>query len=116
VAAAPGECWGALNQALHLGRRGLAGGDSLSRLLRRLRGAGPARLTVRKVLAWADAHRARTGHWPSAASGPVRGAPGENWAAINLALHNGYRGLPGGDSLTRLLERRRGRVRWARQG
>jgi hypothetical protein len=66
-------------------------------------------LSIEQVLAWADAHYARTGRWPTAASGPVEGAPGEAWGNINAALSDGYRGHPGGNSLARLLDRRRGR-------
>jgi hypothetical protein len=62
-------------------------------------------LTVTQILRWADAHRGRTGRWPTAATGPVAGAPGEHWAAINSALRFGLRGLPGGDSLAQLLVR-----------
>jgi hypothetical protein len=64
-------------------------------------------LTVAQILAWADAHHARTGQWPRQYSGPVAGADGENWAAINNELWQGLRGLPGGDSLERLLGRYR---------
>ena len=73
-------------------------------------------LTVEQILAWADAHHARTGRWPHTKSGPVEGAPGEAWGNIDNALRLGRRGLPGGDSLARLLDRRRargpGRVPW----
>jgi hypothetical protein len=50
---------------------------------------------------------------PTAASGPVTDAPAENWRALSLALREGYRGLPGGGSLARLLRtgRRSGRAR-----
>jgi hypothetical protein len=65
-------------------------------------------LTVEQVLAWADAHKAQTGRWPTADSGPVAFAPGETWHAIDGALAPGHRGLPGGDSLARLLARERG--------
>src|SRR5947208_8601967 len=65
-------------------------------------------LSVEQILAWADAHRARTGGWPAVNSGAVRGARGERWRALNQALREGYRGLPGGDSLARLLGRERG--------
>jgi hypothetical protein len=65
-------------------------------------------LTVAQVLAWADAHRERTGDWPGVGSGPVEGAPGLSWRALNSALWLGTRGLPGGDSLARLLRRQRG--------
>jgi hypothetical protein len=69
-------------------------------------------LTVTMILAWADAHRARTGRWPLASSGAVTGAPGEHWRALDSALRHGGRGLPAGSSLSRLLEERRGVPRW----
>jgi hypothetical protein len=71
--------------------------------------AGP--LTVEQILAWADAHFRRAGRWPSAASGPVPESPGRTWAAVNMALGRGSHGLPGGDSLSRLLGRERGALR-----
>jgi hypothetical protein len=67
-----------------------------------------SKLTGALVLVWADAHMARTGRWPTAGSGPVRGAPGETWLALDRALLRGLRGLPGGDTLARLLHRERG--------
>jgi hypothetical protein len=71
-------------------------------------------LEVEQILAWADAHYARTGRWPSQYAGPMADAPGENWEAIDHALRDGHRGLPGGDSLSRLLARHRGKSRWSR--
>jgi hypothetical protein len=116
---AAGEAWSAVDAALVVGARGLPGGDSLARLLARERGArNPADvppLTVRQILAWADAHHARRGSWPTAHAGPVPGVPNESWGAINMALYKGRRGLRGGDSLAKLLERHRGVRRWARQ-
>jgi hypothetical protein len=38
-----------------------------------------------------------------ALSGPVAGAPGETWRAIDEALRRGHRGLPGDSSLSWLL-------------
>jgi hypothetical protein len=67
---------------------------------------------VEQILAWADAHNARTGSWPHARSGPIPEAPGEKWAKVHSALRDGHRGLPGGDTLARLL-RRSGRDRQA---
>jgi hypothetical protein len=64
-------------------------------------------LTVQQILAWADAHHERTGRWPTRNSGPVPEAPGETWERLNCALSEGCRGLPGGDSLSRLLDRQR---------
>jgi hypothetical protein len=66
-------------------------------------------LTVEQILAWADAYRERTGSWPTRESGPVADAPGETWKKIDTALYDGFRGLPGGDSLPRLLRRHQGR-------
>jgi hypothetical protein len=105
----PGESWAKVDAALRDGMRGLPGGASLALLLaerrgRRTRVALPP-LTEAQVLAWADAYHEQTGRWPTAASGPVRGAPGETWRDIGLALRRGRRGLPGGDSLPRLLVR-----------
>jgi hypothetical protein len=60
-------------------------------------------LPVENILAWATAHHRRTGEWPTDTSGPVEGAPGETWKAVNQALFQGLRGLPGGSSLYQLL-------------
>lgn len=112
VGAAPGETWGAVNDALLNGLRGLPGGDSLPRLLARRLGirnvTNLPRLTVAQVLRWADAHHKRTGCWPKSTTGAVTDAPGESWSAVNAALIRGRRGLPGGQSLAQLLERKRG--------
>jgi hypothetical protein len=43
-------------------------------------------------------------------------APAETWNAVNMALYDGYRGLPGGGSLAMLLESRRGVQRWFQKG
>jgi hypothetical protein len=114
VSGVPGQTWQAVNQALVRGCRGLPGGSSLARLLEEHRGkrnkARTPPLTAEQILAWADAHFRRTGRWPSGHAGPVPDAPGENWTAIDGALWAGSRGLPGGDSLARLL-RRSGRGR-----
>jgi hypothetical protein len=102
-----GEVWRNIDAALREGTRGLPGGDSLARLLQRLAGARhrlhPPGLTVEQILAWAKAHRAATGTWPTARSGPIPGAVGETWHGINRALRAGRRGLPGGSSLAWLL-------------
>ena len=39
-------------------------------------GSLPA-LSVEQILAWADAHHARTGRWPNHKSGPIAEAPDE---------------------------------------
>ena len=107
---APGENWVAVNYALKKGRRGLLKNSSLAWLLIRQRGvkktcAAP-RLTIKQILAWADAHHQRTGQWPNQQSGPIAGSQGDTWCAVNRALAGGWRGLRGGSSLTRLLARK----------
>jgi hypothetical protein len=64
-------------------------------------------LTVELILTWSDAHHARTERWPNQHAGAVADAPGETWKAVNMALYVGHRGLPGGDTLARLLGRLR---------
>jgi hypothetical protein len=107
VREALGETWRGIDLALRWGYRGLPGGLSLAQLLARRGGARnrtnlPA-LSDPQVLAWAKAHHRRTGDWPSGGSGPVTDAPGETWRGVDLALAQGFRGLPGGSSLSRLL-------------
>jgi hypothetical protein len=112
VEGAPGEAWQNVEAALRCVRRGLPGGDSLARLLARRLGlrnrASAPPLSAEVILAWADAHRARTGRWPGTRSGPVAGAPGEDWYRLDDALRKAHRGLAGGTSLARLLAERRG--------
>lgn len=113
VLAQPDEVWVNVGQALRLGLRGLDGGDSLARLLARKRGVrnrkGLPPYKISRILAWADAYWKKHGEWPHGHSGPVESAPGETWTAVEIALSHGTRGLPGGDSLARLLARRRGK-------
>ncbi len=65
-------------------------------------------LSIFRILAWADAHRERTGQWPQVYSGPVWDAPGEKWRNLDNALRYGLRGLPGRSSLAQLLAEWRG--------
>jgi hypothetical protein len=73
----------------------------------RKRLCGRPRLRVGQVLAWAIEHYRRTGQWPTQRCGPVVGAPGETWGALDEALRNGHRGFRGGDTLAMLLRRYR---------
>jgi hypothetical protein len=108
----PRDHWGSVDIALTKGHRGLPGGSSLARLLHRERGVRNPKalpeLTTRQILAWIDAFHAREGRWPHYQSGPIDDAPGETWGAVNSALEQGKRGLPGHSSLAQLLARRRG--------
>jgi hypothetical protein len=107
IAEAPGQTWRGVDLALKWGYRGLPGGVSLAGLLARALGVRnrtnlPA-LTAAEVVGWAHAHQLRTGEWPTRVSGAIRGVAGETWHGVDLALRGGYRGLPGGSSLGRLL-------------
>ena len=107
---APGETWIGIDFALRKGIGGLRK-SSLARLLAKHRGMrnhmALPRLTYRKILAWADAQKQRTGKWPTSEAGPVTDAPGEKWWGIHDALSHGSRGLPGGSSLPGLLAKHR---------
>jgi hypothetical protein len=107
VLSAAHENWGAINNALYHGFRGLPGGDSLAALLEKHRGVRQHQLrpdlAINQILAWADAHRARTGNWPNRVAGPVPEMPGEEWATVEHSIAHAHRGLPPGMTLRRLL-------------
>jgi hypothetical protein len=107
-----GETWAGIDAALVAGSRGLAGYGSLARLLDRKRGVpnrkALPRLTERQIARWAREHVKRTGRWPGHLDGEIPGSAGVTWSAVESALKQGGRGLPGGDSLYRL-ELRQGR-------
>lgn len=104
-----GLTWKDIDVALMKGHRGLPKCSSLAKLLHEQRGLRHLdllpRLTIKQILVWADDHNKRTGTWPSSRSGPIRAAPGETWMAVARKLQDGGRGLRGGTTLTRLLER-----------
>ncbi len=115
----PGEIderWDRIDEGLCRGYRGLPkkSGLSLARLLERRRGVRnseyPPLLNEDQIIAWAKQQHRCTGQWPKASSGPILDATNETWAAIDLALRKvgKRRGLPGGDSLAKLLARRCG--------
>ncbi len=115
VRGAPSETWAAINEALRKGYRGLRNRDTLAGVLARHRGVSrgrdSVRLTIKQMLAWADAHHRRTGQWPILRDGPVPGvpaAPGQDWRNIDNALRLGFGGLPGGSSLAKFLHKHRG--------
>jgi hypothetical protein len=104
--------WNIVQDALVKGKFGLPGDSSLAKLLAEKRNRPhpqlQPRLTLKKILTWADRHFRRTGKWPNPGCGLIPGTKGESWVKINDALLNGRRGLKGGDTLARLLSRRRG--------
>jgi hypothetical protein len=111
VADSPADSWLAIDAALCQGGRGLAGGSSLARLLAEQRNVRNRsrlpRLTEELILGWADRHFRLTGQWPSVLSQDAGLPPGERWDTINQRLFEGGRGLPGGNSLAKLLAGRR---------
>ena len=68
-------------------------------------------LTIKRILAWADAYYVRRGLWPTTRLFVVRDAPNETWPDIDEALVSGRRGLTGGSSLDKLLARHRNLIR-----
>ncbi len=107
IAKTSDNSWQKIGIALRLGKFGLPGGTTLARLLSRERGTsfGRARkpLTAEGILAWADAHHARMGKWPTYRCGEIPEAPGEKWTKVHLALQRGHRGIAGGSTLRRFL-------------
>src|SRR5438067_7487213 len=61
-----------------------------------------AALTEEQILRWARLYEAEHGRPPSAGSGLIPGTA-ETWNKVDQALRKGFRGLPGGSSLPRLL-------------
>jgi hypothetical protein len=107
------ERWNNLDQLLTKGLRGLPGGQRLASVLADYCGVrnhlSIPDLSFKQLLEWADEHHARIGSFPTKKSGDVLGTE-ENWSKIDTSLKVGNRGLAGGSSLAKLLDRhRRGR-------
>jgi len=106
------ENWRKIDNALRYGLRGLPGRSSLPKLLARYRGTRNPKalppLSEDQILAWADKHNSLRQEWPSLKTGTILGAREETWENVDAALREGFRGLPGGSSLARLLEAHRG--------
>lgn len=104
--------WRKVDNALRYGFFGLGRGSSLARLLSEHRGVWSwstvPDLTEEQILAWADAHHAKHGSWPTSDCKAVEVASEESWECIDQTLRAGGRGLPGGSSLADLLSRHRG--------
>ena len=106
-----GDTWKGIDYALRAGRRGLAGGSSVAKLLAeqgwKINPRSRRELALDRVLRWADIHREETGEWPTSHSGKVHHVRGETWVCVDTALRRGLRGLGGGSSLAQLLASRR---------
>ena len=97
IVEAPGETWSGVAKALRRGFRGLEGGSSLARLLEQERGVRnhlhiPA-LSPEIIRFWAESHYVRNGWWPTCETGAISDAPGETWAAVELAIRERRRGM-----------------------
>jgi hypothetical protein len=112
VAEARDISWNTIDRYLKRGVIDNGKRTTLANLLRDMRGVwdgGKPLLTEKLILKWADAHHNRTGRWPVTLSGDVIDQPGENWAAIDMALRNARRGITRKISLSQLLRRERGK-------
>jgi hypothetical protein len=95
------------------GHSHLRGSEAMARAKRwgrrkRKGGRVTLRLTVLLILSWADDHFAHTGRWPCITTGFVLANRNEKWHRLDEALNRGYRGLPKGSSLAKLLRDKRG--------
>ena len=108
-----GESWKRVHNALYVGGRGFPGGSSLPKLLSEWRGTRCSQnlpdLTVEQILQWADRYFAARGRWPARQSGGIPKTRGETWRTVDTALSRGRRGLPGGMTLSGLLDENRRR-------
>jgi hypothetical protein len=113
VFGAPGETWANIDQSLVKRLRQYPASTSLAKLLAEHRGVrniqNLAKLSGEMIFTWAEAHRTRTGQWPTNKSGPIADAPGETWANVDQALAKGLRKLPGGSTLARTIKERSAR-------
>jgi hypothetical protein len=98
-----GVSWTSLAVAVRAGRCGFPKGTSLWQLLAEHHRSARSLLSVAQIIAWADAHHAATGTWPTAGSGKIAGTTGETWSRVDRALRNGARGLRWRSSLSCLL-------------
>ncbi|HEY2250481.1 MAG TPA: hypothetical protein VGH74_05450 [Planctomycetaceae bacterium] len=108
IAGTSGITWGAVDQMLDEGYRGLPGGSSLSLLLDGhfpVRTRHPPPLRIGEILRWARAFHRQHGKWPTVKSPGFAGDSGITWGAVHQALYTGCRGLPGGSSLSKLLRK-----------
>lgn len=112
IAGSEGITWRAVDHSLRLGTRGLPGNETLVMLLQRERDkinpVDRPPLTVERILTLADSYYFLHGVYPTKLSGWASTHLGETWAGIDEALRNARRGLPGGSSLSRVLQERRG--------
>lgn len=107
------EVWRNINACLFHGRRGLKGGSSIAQLLalhrKVLNAKALPKFTIKQILRWADSYFTANNAWPTRDSGTIPGIQ-DTWQRVDSALLEGIRGLRGGSSLRKVLQRYR-RVR-----
>ena len=100
------EKWGAINSALQGGHRGLETNETLEALLWREKGVvgtlAGKKLSNKKILDLTKQHFEKTGLYPTSNSDWILEGK-DSWSTISVALNRGFRGLPGGSSLAKLL-------------
>jgi len=105
----PDETWVLIDSAGHEGRRGLAPGESLARIVEPLREElklhDPTRLSHSRIIGAIREYYGLHGRLPSEyTQGEVPGIPGTSWKALSQSCRDGYRGLPeGGPTLGQIL-------------
>ncbi|MBW2187231.1 MAG: hypothetical protein JRG71_12795 [Deltaproteobacteria bacterium] len=104
--------WAQIDSALINGSDGLKNGRSLAIVLEQKFGVvtfrNKPKFSEDEILMWADAYKQRYGDWPNRAVGIIEESLVEDtWQAVHSALNEGARGLPGKDTLTKLIERNR---------
>lgn len=107
VRAAPLERWSYIDKALRNGRRGLPGESSLVQLAILYRGrksivTSVAPLDIEQIAEWMAAYALRHGKYPTKRSNTIEESPEDNWEAVDAALRNGHRSLPGRQTLAQL--------------
>lgn len=108
----PRETWSKINANLRLGHRGLRKGWSLHRLLvatcgvkrRFVSHAPPGRLTLTEIWKWIRTYYKKHRVWPTGNLDFVEGGRGFTWSAVDQALSQGHRSLPGGSSVAKTID------------
>lgn len=106
--------WGAVDRMLRDGFRSFEGGSSLSRFIDDqfdiVRRSSSKKYTIKQILEWAERYYKEFGYYPTKRSGSIPfaeedGYSSVTWGGIDRSLRVGNKGLPGKDSLFRLLKR-----------
>ena len=109
-----GITWSAVDSALKRGRRGMSGKFSLASLIEKKfsnfkNHMNLSPLTEELIISWVDQYKHVHGKKPGQSSGEIEfvseAYKGITWLAVNSALDKGGRGLSGGSSIAKLIEK-----------